>query len=231
MRKFKFPRKYYETRQIYKKGNIEIEKGVSVLIGCNGSGKTTMTYVIKAELERLNIPIYNFNNYTEGGSRPIEAAMFKGDMNKVISMFSASEGERIYMNLGYSFNPIINFLDCGRTSKDKFADIFYSRKSIETNERWILFDAVDSGFSIDNVIDFKEYMLKPLLQKAEEMDRELYFIITANEYEMCADLPCINVTDCKYVKIDSYEDYKKQILRTRKDKDKFIDEWERGNNQ
>ena len=229
MRKFKFPRKYYDDRYIYKKASIEINNGVSVLIGCNGSGKSTLTYIIMEQLKELNIPVYKFDNYTDGGTRSMQGLLFNGNMDQLANMYCASEGERISINLGTEFHQIINFLDTGRT-KDKFAEIFGHLKPIETKERWIIFDAVDSGFSIDNVIDFKEYILNSLLEKSKKMDRELYFIITANEYEMCVGLPCINIIDCKYVEINTYEDYKKQILKTRKDKDKYIDKWEKENN-
>ena len=41
---------------------ITIEKGLTVLVGCNGCGKTTLLHNIKQHLERNKIPFYFFDN-------------------------------------------------------------------------------------------------------------------------------------------------------------------------
>ena len=44
-RKFKIYKDYYEDdTKLYKKGTIEIKSCVTVLVGCNGIGKTTLLY-------------------------------------------------------------------------------------------------------------------------------------------------------------------------------------------
>ena len=48
----------------------------------------------------------------------------------------------------------------------------------KSKERWIILDALDSGYSIDNIIDFKDYILNLILEKSEQLNVETYIIIT-----------------------------------------------------
>ena len=60
---FKLPRKgYTDNRQIYKHGTVNINPGITIIIGCNGSGKTTMLHEIKGQADKLKIPTYMYDN-------------------------------------------------------------------------------------------------------------------------------------------------------------------------
>lgn len=48
-------------------------------------------------------------------------------------------------------------------------------------EMWFFFDAIDSGLSVDNIVDVKEYMFKTIFRTAPNTD--IYIVVTANEYE------------------------------------------------
>ena len=234
-KKFKYHKKYYGDREIYKRATVDINPGPTVLIGCNGSGKSTLMMIIKEALKNDNVPFLYYNNLNEGGNHSMQNALVNQDFDTLSSLALASEGEQITINVCGKGKEMLNFLKTGLTTEDKKFMLFarsldnkITRFETRENskERWFLFDAVDSGYSIDNVIDLKKYIINPLIHEAEKLNKEAYFIITANEYEMCVGLPCFNVVEGKYVKIDSYEDYKKQILRTRKYKDKSIDLYE-----
>ena len=100
----------------------------------------------------------------------------------------------------------------------------FVRKNRSKEELWILMDAIDSGLSIDNIIDFKKNLVDVVLE--DNKDKKVYFIVSANEYEMAYDEKCFSVQDCKYVDIKNYEDYKKLILKTREWKKKQREEEE-----
>jgi len=60
-RKFKIIRNYWENDQIlYRKANIEINPGLTVLVGCNGSGKTTLIHQLKGLLDKEKITYTSF---------------------------------------------------------------------------------------------------------------------------------------------------------------------------
>lgn len=236
-REFKYPIKYYCDRQIYKHGKVSINTGVTVLVGCNGSGKSTLIRIIKEDLEKNNIPHMFYDNKVSGGSHSMEEAHFYNDIDRLIDLAFASEGEQISLNIVNKCKEMVNFLKEGLTNEDKkymlFTKILTEDKEVDNfkvrennKERWFLFDAIDSGYSIDNVIDFKKYVLEPLIEKAKEFDKDVYFVISCNEYEMCENLPCFSVTDGKYIDINSYEDFKHQILLSRAFKDSSINKYE-----
>ena len=93
------------------------------------------------------------------------------------------------------------------------------KEEIVSNERWILLDAVDSGLSIDHVVELKG-LFKLVLEDTAAADKEIYIVASANEYELAAGNQCYDVGKSKYVDIKSYDDYKKAILASRAKKDK-----------
>ena len=61
---------------------------------------------------------------------------------------------------------------------DKLAKIFrpdLEEDEIITKERWILLDAVDSGYSIDNVIELKE-LFDLILYDSHKLGYEVYIV-------------------------------------------------------
>ena len=92
-------------------------------------------------------------------------------------------------------------------------------KKITSKKRFILLDTMDSGYSIDNVIEMKS-LFDLVLEDSEKMGMETYIIVSSNEYELACDTDCFDVTEGKYINFSSYEDFKKFILHTKKKKDK-----------
>ena len=140
-------------------------------------------------------------------------------------LFCASEGESITIRLANKAEEIGYILKHGKVKKSRLEEAFLSlrndnvkEKEPSTKDRILLFDAIDSGLSIDQVRDLKEYFFKGILESYN--NDNLYIVISANEYELCKDYSCFNVTDGKYVEINNYEDYTKEILKTRTYKDK-----------
>lgn len=91
------------------------------------------------------------------------------------------------------------------------------RNNPNDDEYWIFADAVDSGFSVDNVVELKDELFKLILDIHK--DKEVYIVITANAYEMARGEQCFDVINGKYVTIKSYEKYRSVILKSRDKKD------------
>lgn len=205
MRKFKIEKDYNDIGcNIYKKGTITIESGLTVLVGCNGSGKITLLKQIKDGLRKENIPNLYFDNLHDGGSNSRSLAAFYGDFSFLAKSMCSSEGENIALNMQQFAGKI------GRFFKDH----------IEEKEIWILLDAVDSGLSIDAVEDLKEGLFKTIFQHYS--DKDIYIVCSANEYELARGEMCFDVVNCKYVPIKSYEKYRSVILKSRKLKDERV---------
>lgn len=210
---------FYTTRA----KKVIFSKGVTILTGCNGSGKTTLLNNIKDELKQEKIPVLFYSDDTDSHGL-MDKALFNSDFTFVATSKCSSEGERISLNMTKIIPRIKHFIQHGKDPavRNIFASLHEDDKSDQkpmSNERWILLDAIDSGYSIDNVLDLKQ-IFGFMLKDAEKYNVDLYIIVSANAYELVNNENCIDVMSGKNVRYDSYEEYKKAILNTRTKKDK-----------
>lgn len=208
-----------------RKKQIEIQQGLTVLVGCNGSGKTTLLHNIKSELKKEDIPVFYYDNEKDGGNNSISESIFYGNLSFTATALCSSEGENISLNLSKIASKLRKFVETGDNG-DRFNALAKTlalkddnEENNVSNERWILLDAMDSGYSIDNVIEMKDFF-DLVIKDAKEFGIELYIMISSNEYELAHESKCFDVMEGKYIQFVSYEDYKKFILRTREKKDK-----------
>lgn len=191
---------------IFKKKQIKINTGLTVLVGCNGAGKTTLLKQINQSLKNKDIPVLFHSNMQNGERELRSKAAFYGSFDIVARTMMSSEGENI-----------VNVLEdiarkMGRMSQD----------NPDAKELWFLFDAIDSGLSIDNVIDIKESLI-PLVIETEK-NKDIYFVISANAYEFARNENCFDVINGKYIKFKDYEEYRDFILKTKEQKLERYDE-------
>ena len=228
-RRFYLSNNYYdEKEELYKHQNITIKPGVTVLVGCNGVGKTTLLCQLQDKLKKKDIPCVFYDNLEEGGSSSISESLFCGDIAFGATAMCSSEGENIVMNMGKLAKRLGNFIQTGKdkTRYSQMAAVFKSASDIQTEaknipkERWILLDAIDSGLSVDNIVDIKEYLFKTILEHSENLGIDTYIVISANEYEMARGEQGFLVHEGKYVPIDSYEEYRDLVLLSRAYKEK-----------
>lgn len=220
-RTFTIETKPYNEVRVFNRKNIEIQPGITVLVGCNGAGKSTLIHAMQKQLKENDIEYLKYDNLHDGGSHGISGAMFDHDIELAASMICSSEGEAITLNIMNLGKDIVYYLKHGkrkRSALDNMIKSMIDEKKEETvsQERWIFFDAVDSGLSIDNVLDFKEFVLDPIVKN----NSYLYVVISANSFEMVSGEQCLDVYNGQYCTFDNYEEYKKFICKTRERKEK-----------
>ena len=227
-RDFKLKRNYYgDEFRLYRRANITLNPGLTVLVGCNGIGKSTLLYQLENSLKKDNIPVIRFDNLNNGGHNSIAEAAFYGNFDFVSQSFCSSEGENIVLNMGKFASKLKHFIETGEADARSARmsrlfreaggeDVKENEKEI-SNERWILLDAVDSGLSVDGVVDMKEYFFNVLFDLYKNVD--LYIVISANEYEMANGEQCFDVHNGKYITFENYEEYREFIIKSRKSKD------------
>jgi ABC-type phosphate/phosphonate transport system ATPase subunit len=165
---FKIERDYIDVGyKLHAKSEIEIQPGVTVLIGCNGAGKSTLLMQLRDICNKDGFPTVYYDNLRHGGDNAVSKAAFHDDWDFVASSIMSSEGENIVSNIA---RVAANIGRIARNAKDKF---------------FVFMDAVDSGLSVDNIIDLKELLFKTALEDCNNRGVELYIIISANEYELC----------------------------------------------
>lgn len=207
MREFKLIKNPNDCGNLYYRNIATLEPGVTVLIGCNGCGKTTMLQQIKNQLEREEIPYVYYDNLIDGGSRAREKAGFYGDVEFLTQSLCSSEGENIVLNIHNVAREMGSLV----------------RNNSESNELWFLFDALDSGLSVDNIVDIKKYLFKTVFEHSPTKD--IYIVLSANEFELARGEKCFDTYLCKYIEIKSYDEYREFILKSRERKDKREYTW------
>ena len=206
--------------------NITIKSGLTVLVGCNGAVKTTLIENIIEQLKKENIPYYAFDNLSSGGKKSISKMMHNNNIEKAALMVSSSEGENITNHICDILAKARYFIKTGNSDvyetnelKKIFKNTNQDEKLITSNERWFLFDAIDSGYSIDNIIELKE-LFNLMISDSKKINKDLYIVVSANSYEMANNENCFDVMSGKYIRFKDYNEYKKFIIKSRKRKEK-----------
>lgn len=192
-RKFTFPTKPHGDERIFKKSNFEIKEGLTALIGCNGAGKSTLLKLIRDDLREKDIKLFWFDNLIDGGMRSVSRALSNNNTTLAATLMCSSEGESIITNVSYFSSTIGGF--------------FHNEST--TDEVWILIDAIDSGLSIDNLVNLRDFFQCVL---DDQKDRHIYIVVSTNSYELTEDANCFDVISGRYVDIESYDDFKKAIM-------------------
>lgn len=192
---------YVDKEYLYARNEYQFKPGLTVLVGCNGAGKTSLLQAIEHLLDKEKVPVMMYDNLHDGGHNARSSALFRQQFEVAATLMCSSEGEQISINIGQIATKIGAFV----------------RKNMGKPEIWILFDAIDSGLSVDNVVEIKDDLFRTILETT--LGSDVYIIVSANEYEMCRGEQCFSVASGEYTTFDDYEQYRKFILESRKTKD------------
>lgn len=210
---FKLNNNWYGSKEdcgfktsLYHRINVTLKPGITVLVGCNGAGKTTFLKQLKRKLEKEKTPFLLYDNLKDGGSNAINKAGFFEDFSFIATAIQSSEGENINMNVGNFAREVGNYV--------------YKKLKPTDKVMFLLVDAVDSGMSIDHIYDLKENFFRFVSEDLKKSGVDLYVVVSANSYEMAREENCLDVYNAKYVKFNDYEEYRKFILHSRGIKDK-----------
>lgn len=202
-RTFKIEREPYEYDDfVYTKDEFTFDPGVTVLVGCNGIGKTTLLKQIEHHLEKQEIPFLSYDNLKDGGSSSLTRAIFHGAVELAGSLFCASEGEQIVTNIANRAGQIGSF---------------FRNEVPDAKEVWLIFDAIDSGLSVDNIVELKDQLFSVIFETNQGKD--IYIVVSANEYEMCRGEKCFDTRNGEYIEFKTYDQYRRFVLNSRKQKD------------
>ena len=199
MLELKINRKGKTDSNIYTKNKLVLEPGITNLIGCNGCGKSTLLEQIEKQCVKNNIPVYHYNDRREGGHSMIQRFLNMNNTSLMASMFLSSEGERIRLAMNATTSSIRNIIE--------------EANNMPVKRCVILFDAIDSGLSVDGIRNLKEGISAiPTLAK----DVEIYIIIASNSYEMTLGVNNMDTHRLAYKKnFSSYNSFCKFIMQSR----------------
>lgn len=189
---------YIKNKKIFKQSKITFrDNALTVLIGPNGTGKTTLINQVLESLVKADIPYVHYSNLLHGGDRAKE---YFGNTNiaAMVSMLERSEGQNIAFT-------------CMQRFSKEFKKANESRKEKNGKEMWILLDTIDSGMDLNNIIDTK-LALKSYIDGAMKVGINLVCVVPANSYELAEGEICLFPYDGKEYTFKSYQEYKSFIL-------------------
>lgn len=207
--------KYTKRESIPIKYNIN--PGITMLIGPNGSGKTTALSQLRSlfsteddlvkKWNKLEIndsirdlySSYLYDNvYEETFTKSTWGAT--DHIDRVAQTFENSEGQNMYDYLYYKINEIGQAVT----------------KAIKNNKKgiFLLFDGLDSGLSLDVINEIRKSVLEFIIKTEKKRSNlEVYIICSANSYEFCNNYDCIDVTNQKHITFTNYTDYEKYFVK------------------
>ena len=201
---------YDDDRTFWKSNKMSLLPGITTLVGCNGIGKTTIIDSIDRFLKSRGTPYLYFNNLGADGGHGIGNTMLgmalsgmseengnTVDLGEAVATWSSSEGEKILSALSRFSRKILNSI----------------KAYAGYGEFWILFDAIDSGLSV-NIIDMIKENLFNLLLKSVPSDFRLYIVVSSNSWEMSEGTNIFEITSLSYKNIKTYSAFKKSVLKS-----------------
>lgn len=226
MQEFRIPSYYYdEDRKLFENEKLVLEdNSITCLIGCNGTGKTTIVKTIEKTLFRRNAfeirgKYMDFRGCFQDKSYNNEIYI---SFNKFFEQPN-SEEECIFSKLQ------LNFVSTGEGIISRYGNALQllGKEVVKPENKgkqiYIFFDDCDAGTSIDVILEIKD-VLNLIKESCEQNGLTYYIILTANSYELCRDLDCISVHNFEHKKFNSYEEYKQFVLESRAIKNKELGE-------
>lgn len=175
--------------------------------------------MIKQDLKKNDVLFTHYDNLKDGGSRGMDFALDEGRISLLAGLATSSEGEGINLNLNdviariVKYNKTLDPKDL-MTRQERLGFIFHDMSNYNPNELWFFFDGSDSGMSINAVIEFKRFIHSMIQSMVQTTGRDIYVIVSANEYEMCDGEQCFDVQGLRYTTYKTYNSYKKAILKS-----------------
>ena len=136
----------------------------------------------------------------------MELFLHTNQFEKLALLTASSEGEK----LTQGFSDILSQVGA-----------FVRQRKEDNKPFFITFDAVDSGLSIDEQIEYNN-VFHMIHEDIKGLDG--YILVTSNNYELTKGFDCMDVYDGSTVKFDNYEDYKEFILKAREIKNRRYEE-------
>lgn len=220
---------YYEDEYLFKKDQLTLTDQVTVFVGPNGYGKTTLVTMIKEALEKDGAISFSNNAYSRSLERAFKLAVtdeYKRSNSPIgfISYDSHADDHTNSISASLVNNNMQQLLlrresSEGENNLISLADLFDNAQAVAKEhqdlEHLIIFvDGIDSGLSVDK-IDFivRNLDLKIKQVESQNPDLNVALVFTANHYEMVRNLPTIDPITFEKLNYNDYEEFRSDMIK------------------
>lgn len=220
---------YYEGEYLFEKDQLTLTDQVTVFVGPNGYGKTTLVTMLKEALERDGAVSFSNNAYSRGLERAFKLAVTdESTTDKPSIGFIAYDSHADDHTNSISASLVNNNMQQlllrresseGENNLISLADLFDNAQTVANEnpdlEHLIIFvDGIDSGLSVDK-IDFivRNLDLKIKQVESQNPDLNVALVFTANHYEMVRNLPTIDPITFKKLNYNDYEEFRSDMIK------------------
>ena len=223
---------YYEEEYLFEKDRLTLTDQVTVFVGPNGYGKTTLVNMLKEALERDGAVSFSNNPHARSIARAFE--LVKADESAknrasigFISYDSHADDHTNSISASLVNNNMQQLLlrresSEGENNLISLADLFDNAQAVANEnpnrEHLIIFvDGIDSGLSVDK-IDFivRSLDLKIKQVESQNPDLNVALVFTANHYEMVRNLPTVDPITFETVNYNDYKEFRSDMIKKAK---------------
>lgn len=189
---------------LYAASHVDIPTGLTVLVGCNGSGKTALLDTMSGRLAHTlgqhdYVVIIDAHSETQ---RTAYGGVFGHDTSAVAAGLTNSEGELMQRAVGR-----------------RFPDIGQAMNDTQLESLWVLIDGFDSSVDILGCDVMLETFTRHVFPDLRQRDVDAYVVMATNAWEPVRyaqehDGTVIDVTRLKRIRFTGYEDYRDYVLMT-----------------
>lgn len=219
---------YYEEEYLFENDHLTLTDQVTVFVGPNGYGKTTLVTMLKEVLKRDGAVSFSNNPHARSIARAFE--LVKADESAknrasigFISYDSHADDHTNSISASLVNNNMRQLLlrresSEGENNLISLADLFDNAQAVANEnpnlEHLIIFvDGIDSGLSVDK-IDFivRSLDLKIKQVESQNPDLNVALVFTANHYEMVRNLPTIDPITFETINYSDYEEFRSDMI-------------------
>ena len=166
--------------------------GLTIIVGCNGYGKTSFIKGLEAHLKRRRVEYVSWSDSANGRTNGMNQFLWDNDIEALASMAFHSEGQAMVASFG---NKCLS----------KVGTKVRHMKNLK--ELFVLVDQIDSGLDTHMISDIKRAFRQVIIPDMNKHGVTAYVVLTANSYELVKDEYCFDPVTRHAIIFNNYDHY------------------------